>query len=662
MKECLCLSIFMVAAYTGFAGQSAIIDPNVATVSVAQVPVKIQPAIQEYGNHFENQLLEQKLNSFETRANDLKWTIDRALGVAGGLLTLIIVVVGIITIKNQSDVREIKSDLKEAVKEAEAAAEKARDWEQKAQSICKGIEEQAKDKIDEFDALVSNKFVELDKTTTEHVKQIFEEAEKQRQMTQKWNAASTAVSEKQYELADKLWSELATDISARHFIYNNWGITLDNWARLDGPDADNRWRQACEKFQKAAEIEPNFFLAYSNWGTALCAWAKSSVKDAESKFFQACEKFKKATEIKPDFDEAFCSWGLALSIWASNGGLEAHERYRLACEKFQKATEIKPDKHEVYNNWGIVLYEWAKLGGSDSDERFGLACEKFQKALSIKSDKYQTLSNWGNALTSWGTLTGNIDKFKDACEKYYKSVTMKPDWYEAFNGWGSALSNWAKLDINKAEKLYSEAVSKFQRAVEIKPDFYQAFFNWGNALHEWAKLGEQNADQNFLGACEKYQRALELKPAQYEAYFNLGCTYGDWGKRGGPLAKERFRQSYDYLKKSLAIKSDHYGIYEALSATLLLLARNAEGKEKETLLEEAEEYCIKSEGLSQGSSAYNYACICAIRHDEKKCKQWLKLGEEKGTLDTRKHAMEDKDLESMRDKEWFMEIRWKDDH
>jgi hypothetical protein len=107
------------------------------------------------------------------------------------------------------------------------------------------------------------------------------------------------------------------------------------------------------------------------------------------------------------------------------------------------------------------------------------------------------------------------------------------------------------------------------------------------------------------------------------------------------------------------MKPDCHKAYSNWGYSFLILAGRKEGKDAEELFRRAEEKCLKAESIKTGGGAYNLGCIYAIRGDEKKCKEWLKVGEGAGTLETRSHAMKDKDLKSFWDKEWFKNLRWR---
>jgi len=44
--------------------------------------------------------------------------------------------------------------------------------------------------------------------------------------------------------------------------------------------------------------------------------------------------------------------------------------------------------------------------------------------------------------------------------------------------------------------------------------------------------------------------------------------------------------------------------------------------------------------------------------DKAACREWLEKGQKAGTLVSRKHALEDADLASVRAEDWFKALKW----
>jgi tetratricopeptide (TPR) repeat protein len=176
----------------------------------------------------------------------------------------------------------------------------------------------------------------------------------------------------------------------------------------------------------------------------------------------------------------------------------------------------------------------------------------------------------------------------------------------------------AKLDDEQSREFYNQACKGFQKSIEINPDKQDALYNLGFALEKLADMAGVDAEKYYQDACTKYQRITEISP-------------------------------------------DDHDILDCLGVTLLKLAKLKDGQEKEKLYQEAEKVLLKAEAIKRGEGAYNLSCLFALRSNENKCQEWLKVGEEAKNLPDREHAMKDDDLASVRDKDWFKTIRWKDE-
>lgn len=331
-------------------------------------------------------------------------------------------------------------------------------------------------------------------------------------------------------------------------------------------------------------------------------------KEAEKQRQASQERAKKELEIS----ELFGKYQKALQ----------EKDFILAADYCEQAIRIDPRNPIILNNLGACLIEIA--GGkanAEADKLYEQSCQKCGNAVAIQADYYPAWNNWGNAIFERGrNRRGDeaANMFKQSCEKYKRAVQIKEDLYVAWSNWGNAVAELAQTKRgNEADELFKEAFAKHTKAIAINPSYYVGWNNWGVCLLEKAKTktgGE--ADQLFNDAYAKYEKSLSIKP-DYDAAWN------NWG------------------------------------VALLYQAKKKTGKRRNQLFDEVKDKCLKAESIKTGEGSYNLACVYARLGDEKECQKWLKTGEQAGTLSTRKHAMGDDDLKSVRSKKWFKEIRWK---
>ncbi|HTW92590.1 MAG TPA: tetratricopeptide repeat-containing protein [bacterium] len=500
-----------------------------------------------------------------------------------------------------------------------------------------------------------------------------------KQAREAWAEADTGALDYLLEQARKLDATDAFDPLGHAF--DDWGVALADMARSQtGDEAVALFRDACARFERAAEVKPDLHRALYNWGNALYELARLQTgDDARTALGETCDKFRRATDIKPDQPEAFNTWGRALYESALlQTDDEARATFTEACDKFRRATELKPDIYTAFNYWGNALYDLGLLQtGDEARATFKEACARLQRATELRPDLHAAFDNWGNALFDLARLqTGDEVKatLREACDKYQRATEIKPDFHVAFNYWGNALYDLARLlSGGEAVATFKEACARFQRATEIKPDKYEAFNNWGRALYELAK--QQTGDEaraTFKDACARFQRATELKPDLHEAFNNWGnalydlalfqtgdevratfeeacarfqsateqrpdfdAAFNNWGSalahlasfQTGDEARATLREACDKYQRATELKPDFHVAFSNWGVALGDLALLQTGGEARTTAGEA--YARFQRAIEVKPDYYealfNWACACAKAADKDKAFELLEL-------------------------------------
>ncbi|TXH73105.1 MAG: hypothetical protein E6Q88_05670 [Lysobacteraceae bacterium] len=172
---------------------------------------------------------------------------------------------------------------------------------------------------------------------------------------------------------------------------------------------------------------------------------------------------------------------------------------------------------------------------------------------------------------------------------------------------------------------YTIAAESYRLAVETDPRMSPALTNWGMSLDEKARLiGGDEGVQLCALACEKYEMALKIDPESASALNNWGNALADIAKFGHEQQKAR-----QFLDLSL----------EKLS---------------------------KAEALSPGQSAYNLACVHALRGELSEMVEWLDRSHAMGKLPSRERIGADKDFDEVRKtpefSAWWTAMGWDAPH
>lgn len=211
-----------------------------------------------------------------------------------------------------------------------------------------------------------------------------------------------------------------------------------------------------------------------------------------------------------------------------------------------------------------------------------------------------------------------------AIAEYEKAIKIYANDHKTYYGWGFELCNLADADIeigaDEKRRLFTDAASKFEKATQLKDDFYEAYYGWGFAMYKLADLESNDAEKRGLltDAIAKFEKVIEIKDDFHEAYSSCGGALG-------ALAK---------LEPDPVKKAD--------------------------LFKRAVEVLERGESIQKGSGAYNLACCFALQGDPEQCRHWFEVAEQYGMLPAKAHVVKDSDLESVRDEEWFQDIKWPD--
>jgi tetratricopeptide (TPR) repeat protein len=244
--------------------------------------------------------------------------------------------------------------------------------------------------------------------------------------------------------------------------WNNDGVKLSKLGKFE---------EAIECYDKAIEINPNFFLAWGNKGLAL-----SNLKRYE----ETIECFDKIIDIEPRDFQGYENKGKALL------NLKKNEE---AIRCFDKAIELKPTSWVLWDNKGRALFNLQK---------FEDAIECFNKAIEDNPMNVETWNIKGMALD-------NLDKYKEAVESFDRAVEINPELEEVWANKGITLSKLNKLE---------DAIECWDRVLEINPKNKIACIVKGDVLSHLGRHDEA------IECCEK---ALEIDPNFDGTWYYKAC-------------------------------------------------------------------------------------------------------------------------------------------
>jgi len=237
--------------------------------------------------------------------------------------------------------------------------------------------------------------------------------------------------------------------------------------------------KAIDYYEKALELDSNFYLAYFQLGVL-------QKKQGQSK--EAIESLQKVLEIKPDHDKTWFTLGTAY---------EADENNQEAIMHYNKAIEINPGYTKAYGNLGKL---YTDIGN------YGEAEDKLKTVIQIDP-------NYADGFMRLGILYLEQEMYKDAIENLsYSTKIDKKDFYKFFN-LASAYNNIKEWD---------KAAVAAQSCIDLKKRFGGGWLELGIA--EMGKRNKTRAKRHFEEAKKdrEWNRMAERKideinnPAKYE--------------------------------------------------------------------------------------------------------------------------------------------------
>ena len=333
---------------------------------------------------------------------------------------------------------------------------------------------------------------------------------------------------------------------------------------------------------------------------------------------------------------------------------------------FQQALTFDSARYDALGNWGNLLFDRAKRATDlgEAARLFAAAQAKYAEVLRVKQDDHIALNNWGKLLAARCERAADPQEatrlFDEAQAKYAEALRVKPDKHDALGNWGNLLFDRAKraADSLEAARLFDAAQAKYAEVLRVKQDDHIALNNWGNLL---AARGERAADPQeaarlFDEAQAKYAEALRVKPDNHETHHNWGILLAERGERAADPqeAAQLFDEAQAKFAEALRIKPDDDIALANWGNLLFYLGkRAADPQEAARLIDEAEEKYVEANALKPGRSAYNMACIAAVRGREEDARRLLEAARGADDFPSKQHILADEDFAAYRDTDWF---------
>ena len=347
------------------------------------------------------------------------------------------------------------------------------------------------------------------------------------------------------------------------------------------------------------------------------------------------------------------AWADELGFWAdaaakaprsprvlNNLGMAYRQNGRIAAAEkaFRDALSYDPETKDALNNLGTIL-----LDKGLTQEALSL----FERAIAVEPGFYDAHYNRGLALMKLGQIV-------DAARAFQETIRLNPFSEKAHVNLGAALMR--RLEVDKA-------ISHFQRALELNPSFIEAYNNMGIAYYKkglpnqalvWFNKALDN-DAFHVAAYDNIKRIrflsgehekeisrlrqnLSRQPDNPALYFRLA----ELSEKCGMQAQAR-----DYYERTLALQPD---AVESLNNLGNLYAAHYQDTQALALFRRLAAILPESPKIH-----YNLACLYARQGQPQDALGHLETAIQNG-YDNWRQIVSDKDLENLRDTEYFKKI------
>ena len=234
----------------------------------------------------------------------------------------------------------------------------------------------------------------------------------------------------------------------------------------------NHYHEAVADYDKAVEINAQFFYAYYKRG-----YAQFALGNYEA----AITDYDKVININDGVFNIYFDRGLAKSKLGDN---------EAAIADYDKAIEIDPDHANAYRQRGKAKISLRDFEGAMLD--FNSAIQIDPEYADAYKKRAHTKFKIAETKTAQGNITGTLQFYQSAMEDCTQAIWLTPKDADAYDNRGWARfhlgeSEAALGNMKKAADLYEKAIEDYTQAIKINPKHPYAYKNRDKAK---SRLGD----------------------------------------------------------------------------------------------------------------------------------------------------------------------------
>lgn len=324
-----------------------------------------------------------------------------------------------------------------------------------------------------------------------------------------------------------------------------------------------------------------------------------------------------------------------------------------------------PQQSNVLVAYAVLKREQAKFADANSRQHLYTEAEEFLRRSGAREDMY-TLSLRATIKRALATLQSDTAKRADLCNEAEKLLLQAR---ELAPQEVNLIGLLAELKLQQAADK-----SKPEERARLREEAEQLLFKARNLAPQDAKsyvvlaqLKAQQADeQGNQEECVRLReeaeqllfKAMRLAPQDTTSYVELAKLRAQQANKQSNLKKRALLREEAEKLFLQAKELDPKGaeILDMLATLKLEQARDAAPEEYDGLLAAAEAYLAELLPQDRAKGLYNRACIVASRGQHERALELLEECRKDGTLPSRGHLEQDKDMDSLRDLDAFKEF------
>jgi hypothetical protein len=428
-------------------------------------------------------------------------------------------------------------------------------------------------------------------------------------------------------------------------------------------DAES-FKKSCEYFERELAANPRNASLWQSWATALQQRAVSTFGDEmEQLYAQAEEKYAQAQLLK--LDDPTLAYNFARMLLERAYRVRAEDARRSLiravglCQRVVKIcvgssqwdTEMRRLANYLCGSALFVL--GTRSAYPDADQLFAAAEEKFAAALSPLDPAPQVAMASAVCLRAFqhGGEAGR-PFFARSRELYEAVLSRNPSYTEAMAGVAESLF-WeaVRLPDQEADGIFAEVEVRCRAGLRLNPNDERMIGRLVSATVNRAYMRTGDEQRECLVRASEVMnsfRGVSVRGLTARAEVLELRSQVIPGEETNRLIEEAHREC-----EAVAEKAANPSEVLHCHGTLLFARADIDGMES---LRAAKQKYLEAVAHVPDRVAYDLGCVCARLGEEEECRHWLVKSREPGVCVSRGRMMRDRDLASVRDRDWFRSL------